>query len=171
MLRYTAVSVPAGSVGLVASDAGLTHLMLRSCSAERTLIELRKQFPDASHESGLFPEFQDQLRDYYAGQAVEFDVPIDLSGLTRFQLAVLTECAKIPYGQKLTYGELARALGRPTAARAVGHALARNPIPLVVPCHRVVGCKGVLVGFSAEGGVATKQQLLDLESLAPAERY
>jgi methylated-DNA-[protein]-cysteine S-methyltransferase len=95
---------------------------------------------------------------------VRFDVPVRLTGLTPFQQSVLHECGRIPPGKTLTYGELADRAGRPGAARAVGNALARNPVPLVIPCHRVVASGGVLGGFSAEAGVGLKKQLLALEA-------
>lgn len=90
-------------------------------------------------------------------------VPVDLSGLPPFRRAVLTEVRHIPPGATRSYGEVAGALGRPGAARAVGQALARNPVPLLVPCHRVVSRTGRLTGFSAPGGLALKRRLLDLE--------
>lgn len=94
-------------------------------------------------------------------------VPVDLSGLPPFTRAVLAEVRRIPPGETRSYGEVAAALGRPGAPRAVGQALARNPLPLLVPCHRVLSRRGRLTGFSAPGGLALKRRLLDLEG-APA---
>jgi len=90
-------------------------------------------------------------------------VPVDLSGLSDFTRAVLAEVRRIPPGQTRSYGEVAAALGRPRAARAVGQALARNPVPLLVPCHRVVSRQGRLGGFTAPGGAGLKRRLLELE--------
>jgi methylated-DNA-[protein]-cysteine S-methyltransferase len=94
------------------------------------------------------------------------DVAIDPGPQTEFRLLVIDHCRKIPPGATLTYGELAAWAGRPRAARAVGHCMASNRIPLIVPCHRVVGADGGLRGYSANGGLRLKQSLLDLEALS-----
>ena len=108
-------------------------------------------------------EARRQLDEYFAGARREFDLPVDLHAAP-FQGAVLRELARVPYGAVATYGELARRIGRPTAARAVGGALNRNPVPIVLPCHRVVGASGSLVGYA--GGLERKRVLLDLERAA-----
>lgn len=102
-----------------------------------------------------------QLREYFAGRRNQFDLPLAPQG-TAFQLRVWTELRRIPYGQTISYGELARRVGLPRAARAVGAANGANPIPIIVPCHRVIGANGRLTGFG--GGLATKAELLALES-------
>ncbi len=102
-----------------------------------------------------------QLRQYLAGERRTFSVSLDLHG-TSFQRAVWDETRRIPYGKARTYGEIATAIGRPRAARAVGAALNVNPIPIFIPCHRVIGKNGALVGFN--GGVALKEHLLALEN-------
>jgi O-6-methylguanine DNA methyltransferase len=102
----------------------------------------------------------DQLHEYLAGERERFTVPLDLRGTT-FQLAVWEQLRQIPYGSTASYGELAQAIARPRAARAVGQALAANPVPILVPCHRVVGIDGHLVGFG--GGLPLKERLLALE--------
>lgn len=102
----------------------------------------------------------DQLECYFAGELTSFDIPIRLAG-TPFQEAVWRELLKIPYGETRTYGQIAAAVGRPQAVRAVGSANNRNPLPFIVPCHRVVGAGGSLVGYSY--GVDLKRQLLTME--------
>jgi methylated-DNA-[protein]-cysteine S-methyltransferase len=102
-----------------------------------------------------------QLREYFAGERREFDLPLKLSG-TAFQVSVLEALLHIPYGETTSYGEIARRIGRPRAVRAVGAANGRNPIPIVVPCHRVIGSTGDLTGFG--GGLDTKEALLRLEA-------
>lgn len=102
-----------------------------------------------------------QLREYFDGRRREFDMPIKLSG-TEFQVSVLEALRKIPYGETVSYGEIARRIGRPKAVRAVGAANGRNPLPIVVPCHRVIGSTGDLTGFG--GGLDTKEALLRLEA-------
>ena len=102
-----------------------------------------------------------QLREYFAGERREFDLPLKLSG-TEFQVSVLEALQGIPYGETASYGEIAKRIGRPKAVRAVGAANGRNPIPIVVPCHRVIGSTGDLTGFG--GGLDTKEALLRLEA-------
>lgn len=103
------------------------------------------------------PEVTQQLREYFDGERTVFDLPLNPVG-TEFQRSVWSEMAAIPYGETLTYGDIAAALGRPSASRAVGTAVGRNPISIVVPCHRVVGSSGKLVGYA--GGVDRKEYLL-----------
>ncbi len=107
-----------------------------------------------------------RLQDYFEGAADSFaDVPLQLDyAKTNFQAAVLQRCRDIAYGRTLTYGQLAAQAGNPGAARAVGNVMASNRVPIIVPCHRVVASNGGLGGFSAIGGVSTKQRLLDLEA-------
>ncbi len=104
-----------------------------------------------------------QLGEYLAGRRTAFEVPVDLSRMTAFQQEVLQAACQIPRGQVRTYSDLARQIGRPKAARAVGQALGSNPVPIVVPCHRVLAADGSLRGYSGGGGIATKEQLLRLE--------
>jgi methylated-DNA-[protein]-cysteine S-methyltransferase len=108
-----------------------------------------------------FQAAREQLREYFAGTRKEFDLPMRLNG-TEFQLRVLEELQKIPYGETTSYADIAERIGKPTAVRAVGAANRRNPIPIVVPCHRVIGSNGALTGFG--GGLATKKALLKLEA-------
>jgi methylated-DNA-[protein]-cysteine S-methyltransferase len=108
-----------------------------------------------------------QLDEYFAGRRRRFDLDLRPRG-THFQLRVWEALVAIPYGETRSYGEIARALGRPEASRAVGAANGANPIPIVIPCHRVVGADGSLTGFG--GGLAVKALLLDLESARPAGR-
>ena len=102
-----------------------------------------------------------QIRDYLAGKRLDIDVQLDLSWVTPFRRDVLLECARIPRGQVATYAELARRVGRPKAFRAVGNTMRTNPIPIAIPCHRVVGSDGSLTGFG--GGLDMKQRLLAIE--------
>ena len=102
-----------------------------------------------------------QLDDYFAGRLHEFELTVDLAGLPAFQRGVLAELQRVPYGATATYGELAARIGKPRAARAVGGALNRNPVPIVVPCHRIVGSTGSLTGYA--GGLERKRALLALE--------
>ncbi len=109
------------------------------------------------------------LYDYFAGKRPSLNIPVDLTRSSDFERAVYREVAKIPCGETASYGEIARRVGRPGAARAVGAAMAVNPVPIVIPCHRVVRADGGLGGFSSRGGTATKQKLLALEKLSTKE--
>ena len=111
-------------------------------------------------DDDTFDRVKDQLREYFDGARREFDLPLDLRG-TDFQLTVWHELTRIPFGETISYGELARRIGLPAASRAVGAANGANPIPIIVPCHRVIGANGSLTGFG--GGIETKKRLLALE--------
>jgi len=108
----------------------------------------------------VFNEVKEQLSSYFVGELTDFSIPLAPIG-TEFQLQVWQALQTIPYGETLSYGELARQIGRPKASRAVGAANGQNPIPVIIPCHRVIGSSGKLVGFG--GGIETKQKLLGLE--------
>jgi methylated-DNA-[protein]-cysteine S-methyltransferase len=116
--------------------------------------------PHWRRDDDAFGRVKEQLQEYFDGTRREFDLPLDLRG-TGFQLTVWCELARIPYGETISYGELARRIGEPTASRAVGAANGANPIPIVIPCHRVIGANGSLTGFG--GGIETKKWLLALE--------
>ncbi len=104
-----------------------------------------------------------QLREYFAGKRRRFDAPLDMSRMSPFQRTVLQTALNIPAGTVWTYGQVARAIGRPQASRAVGQALGHNPIPIVIPCHRVIGSDGSLHGYGAGSGIESKRWLLQLE--------
>ena len=151
---HTVVDSPVGALTLVADDGVLCGLYLPQ----------RRHGPDSgtlghSDPQG-FDEVAGQLAEYFAGRRTEFTVPLAPQG-TPFQRSVWDELTRIPYGQTRTYAELARAVGASTAVRAVGAANGRNPISIVVPCHRVVGSDGSLTGYG--GGLDRKRYLLDLE--------
>jgi methylated-DNA-[protein]-cysteine S-methyltransferase len=157
---HTVVDSPVGPLTLVATDGALAGLYMddqRHRPAGEAFGE-REEFgaPDPTP----LREAADQLEDYFAGRRTVFDVPVAFAG-TPFQNRVWAALREIPFGETLSYGELAERVGRPGAARAVGLANGRNPIGIVVPCHRVVGGGGSLTGYG--GGLARKRYLLDLE--------
>lgn len=119
-------------------------------------------------EAGGAGEVVDQLAGYFGGTVTQFTVPVELRGGSAFERAVWGEIARIPYGEMVTYGAIAKALGDPGAARAVGTACNRNPVPVIVPCHRVVGAGGKMVGFG--GGLDRKRLLLELEARVTLEQ-
>lgn len=140
-----------GRVAIVDTDGALSHLEM----ADRLLL------PDAQPgETPLTREAARQLREYIAGERKAFDLPLAPEG-SAFQQRVWAALQTVPYGQTRSYGEIAAAVGNPNGARAVGNANRNNPLWIVVPCHRVVGVRGNLVGYA--GGLALKRRLLELE--------
>jgi len=123
--------------------------------------------PDASWQQSdaPFAAVREQIAEYFAGERQQFDLPLKLAG-TPFQQRVWQELVRIPFGTTITYAQLAQRVGKPTASRAVGHANGRNPISIIVPCHRVIGADGKLTGYA--GGVDKKQWLLAWERRATA---
>jgi methylated-DNA-[protein]-cysteine S-methyltransferase len=121
------------------------------------------EFPEAVEQPLLFEAAIRLLRRYLGGERVDFDIPVDLSGLNPFTSRVLTEIRRIPYGGLASYGTIARHVGCPNGARAVGQALARNPIPVVIPCHRIIRGDGSLGGFGL--GLDMKVKLLSIEGV------
>ncbi len=142
--------------GLVALDFGLSEQEFVARVAQRTKATLVR----SDDETG---EALQQVQEYLAGRRTTFDLPLDMSTMSEFQRRVLNIALKIPRGKVLTYGDVAKAIGKPQASRAVGQALGHNPVPIVIPCHRVLGADGSLHGYSAGGGLQTKAWLLQLE--------
>ncbi len=153
--RFTTIQSPAGPLMLAGDEHGL-HLVY-------FLNGVRSKIPnrDWTEDSQPFKEVIVQLNAYFKGKLRDFDLPLVLNG-TEFQLAVWRRLQKIPYGETTSYGAIAKELGSPEAARAVGLANGANPIPIIVPCHRVIGSDGDLTGFG--GGLPLKKKLLALES-------
>lgn len=124
--------------------------------------------PAGGAEAALIDQACDELSDYFAGGRVHFEVPTVVVGGSEFERAVWAQIAAIPYGETNSYGAIARAVGEPGGAQAVGMACNRNPLPIIVPCHRVIGSDGKLVGFG--GGLSRKRFLLALEARVHIER-
>jgi len=162
-LRYRLLPTPWGPMAAIARGRTLVGTVLPDRSARRLVRTVAARWPGAAEGSHLLAGLAREVADYAAGRAARFTVPISLADRTEFQRSVLAACRRIPAGQVLTYGDLARRTGRPGAARAVGRALAANPIPLVIPCHRVVPSDGSIGGFSAAGGRALKRRMLEHE--------
>lgn len=163
-LYYATTDSPFGPLTLFATPAGLCRVGFPG--EGRASLEAwvaRWVGPESLEENpAVLSEAVAQLREYFSRIRREFDLPLDLRG-TPFQRRVWEELQRVPYGQTIAYGELARQVGRPGAARAVGQAVGANPIPIIIPCHRVVGTDGSLVGYG--GGLEIKEALLRLEGV------
>jgi len=152
---HTVISSPVGKLKLVASEVGLAAILW---------IKVEEEIFPGSIEDGSHPlllETEKQLKEYFAGKRTSFDLPLAAEG-TDFQKKVWKLLSRIPYGETRSYGEIAQQLGNPKAMRAVGAANGKNPLSIVVPCHRVIGANGKLTGFG--GGLDNKDFLLKLES-------
>ncbi len=154
-MYYRHLDTPIGELLLAGDENGLTMIGFSEGSMRRD--------PEADwiYNEKPFVEAAKQLTEYFAGERKTFDLPLQLHG-TEFQMQVLDELQRIPYGETTSYGDIANRIGRPKAVRAVGAANGRNPIPIIVPCHRVIGSSGDLTGFG--GGLDTKSALLRLEA-------
>jgi methylated-DNA-[protein]-cysteine S-methyltransferase len=151
---YTTFGSPVGPL-LLAGDAQ---------ALRRVSFESKRSSPqqaDWKQNRGAFAEVIRQLQAYFRGELKEFDLPLAMEG-TEFQLRVWNKLREIPYGETISYAQLAGRIGNPKAVRAVGLANGSNPIPIIVPCHRVIGSDGSLTGFG--GGLTTKRKLLELEN-------
>ncbi len=160
---YLLQKTPVGWLGIVSDGEVLLELLLRE---DRKEVEdaIGAQYPGARRqESPLLLQARKQVDEFFAGRRWHFDLPLDYSRLSPFSSEVLQALARVPFGQTLSYGELAKLVNRPQAARAVGRAMAANPFVLLVPCHRVIGRGGGLTGYSGGSGIASKQWLLDFE--------
>lgn len=150
-MRWAVVDSPIGELSVAVDDAGVCQLLFEpvdTAAAEVDDPRLRAAVSD--------------LRSYFAGELIDFTLPLSVRRGSDFERAVWREMTRIPYGETRTYGEVATILSDPGAARAVGVACNRNPIPVIVPCHRIVGAGGKLVGFG--GGLDRKRKLLELEA-------
>jgi methylated-DNA-[protein]-cysteine S-methyltransferase len=162
---YAAFRVQEGWMAVVSGGRGLVRVVSpleRKDDARRSVL---KWYPHAVEDPGFLGDAVYALSRYFAGQEVHFDFELDWSSYSPFLRNVWTKTCAVRYGQVATYGELARRLGDPRAARAVGGALGRNPLSIVVPCHRVVRGAGPLGGNSAPGGISLKEKLLRLEGV------
>ena len=154
-MKYTVMNSPVGPLSIAGDEAGLHFILFGSGN------RAARPAPDwLESECGPVRETIRQLQAYFNKKLTRFDLPLEPAG-TPFQLVVWHELENIPYGEVISYGELANRIGRPHASRAVGAANGSNPIPIVVPCHRVIGSNGKLTGYG--GGLPIKEALLELE--------
>jgi methylated-DNA-[protein]-cysteine S-methyltransferase len=156
-LVYKIIDSPVGKLKLIASNKGLSAILWENDNPRR--VRLGELVEDGLHP--VLRETERQLNEYFEGKRTSFSLALDMRG-TRFQKDVWEALLAIPFGETRSYGQLAKQLGNPKATRAVGAANGRNPISIVVPCHRVIGSSGRLTGFA--GGLNTKAHLLELET-------
>ncbi len=170
---YSAVQTSIGWVGIAGNERGLKRLILPERTKKDTLQQLNRYF-----QSGIqlvpagdqFFSITEKIREYFNGKSTRFEnEKINLTDYTSFQKNVLLKTREIPYGTTRTYKWLAEQSGCPRAYRAVGGVMSINPIPLIIPCHRVLGSYGKLTGFSATGGLALKHRMLALEGISTKE--
>jgi methylated-DNA-[protein]-cysteine S-methyltransferase len=162
-VAYDLADSPVGLLLVATTDAGLCRIDFDP-EPERAVEALGRCFgPRVLRASGPLDEARRELDEYFSGRRQQFELDIDLRPVPAFQRQVLTELGRVPYGRTATYGGLASRVGKPRAARAVGGALNRNPVPIVLPCHRIVGSDGRLVGYG--GGLERKRALLALEGI------
>jgi O-6-methylguanine DNA methyltransferase len=163
------LETPVGSIRIASSEKGLAYVQLPHANGRGFDGWRTRHAPTAVVKQGFEPNriYAAQILEFLEGKREAFDLPLDLRG-TPFQLAALAEVARIPFGETRTYGEIAEAVGRPTASRAVGAANGANPVSLVVPCHRVIASSGHLQGYG--GGLELKARLLAMERTLTAKQ-
>lgn len=162
-LKYRLVETSMGTCGFIMSARGVRRIELpESAAAARR--KIRQEAPDAIEDTRLAPKFAKDLKRFFDGNDVKFDIKYDFKRGTDFERDVWRACGRIGYGQTVSYKQLAEQVGKPNAARAVGTAMAHNPCPITIPCHRVLRSDGGLGGYSGIGGLKFKQRLLEMEA-------
>jgi methylated-DNA-[protein]-cysteine S-methyltransferase len=164
-IRFTIFETKWGYFGLAVAYNKLLRTVLPAAEREEVGSQLLKNLPFAKYEKNLLKAVQALIIAYFEGQSVDFrDIPVVLDGFSSFSKRVLTACRDISFGQTVSYGKLAEMAGKAGTGRSVGRILGENPLPLIIPCHRVVCANGSLGGFSAAGGVNLKKRMLELEA-------
>ena len=163
---FTLFDSPIGTCGLAWSSRGIVGLQLPEKTADATRKRVQRRWPDAveSEPPAGVGRAIERVLGLLKGEAADLtDIPLDLEAAPEFHRKVYKVARTIPPGRTMTYGEIARRLGVPHESREVGQALGRNPVAIIVPCHRVLGADGKMGGFSATGGVSTKRRMLEIE--------
>lgn len=163
-MSYTLVDTELGRIGLVGSTEGLRRIVLPQTSSETVLKLIMESLPGAIADPSPFGDLPQRLKWYLRGEPVSFADKLDLTHTTPFRRAVWEATCSIPYGETKSYAWIAEQIGNPKAMRAVGQALAKNPLPIVVPCHRVVGKDGGIRGGGR--GLEMRKRLLQIEALS-----
>jgi methylated-DNA-[protein]-cysteine S-methyltransferase len=165
VIFYTIFKTKWGHFGLAATDNALLRTYLPLSRADEVKSNVLRDLVTAQYDKNVFKALQNQISAYFEGAYVDFhnDIPILLEGVSPFARSVLAVCRPVRYGQTISYGGLAQKAGCPKAARAIGGVMAKNPIPVIIPCHRVIRSDGKIGGFTAAGGVSLKRRMLQLE--------
>ena len=162
--RFSLINTPVGRIGLAGTDQGVFNVNFTVASQDRYVELLEADGFDVEPDDGSVIQAGEEILAYLAGTVKRFTVKLDLRGVPTFSSAVLRATRQIPFGATCSYGSIAAGIGAPRSSRAVGNALGRNPVPILIPCHRVVAAGGKLGGFT--GGLAMKRALLSLEGHA-----
>jgi methylated-DNA-[protein]-cysteine S-methyltransferase len=163
---FTVFDTALGPFGLAWRERGIVRMLLPQRDVKAMERRLAAHFDATQTPPPAIERLIEDVRRYSAGERVCFDdTAVDLGGVDAFRLSVYAAARAIPFGATRTYGDLARAIGSPNAAREVGQALGQNPVPVIIPCHRILAAGGRIGGFSAPGGSVTKERLLALEGL------
>ena len=167
-IKYVIFKTKWDHFGLAGTKFALFRTHLPGPELKKIESRLLKNLPDAQFDNNYFKTLQKQIAAYFEGSCVNFgpDIPVILDDFSGFSRTVLTICRSIEFGQRITYSGLAKKAGNPAASRAVGSVLAKNPLPLIIPCHRVLRTDGKMGGFSAPGGISFKKRMLTLEHKA-----
>ncbi len=164
ILYYTILKSPIGPLMILSTDQGVFSVQLWAENETAVIDRFRKRFPDTvfSADERINREAAEQLKSYFDGKQGHFTLKLDPE-MTPFQKEALHHVTEIPAGETRTYGQIASAMGKPKASRAVGMANRNNPLPVIIPCHRVIGADGSLTGYAGKDGVKTKAWLLEHE--------
>lgn len=163
-MKYTIFKTRWGYFGLSTNGKGLFRTVLPCPTRKIAEKHLLTGLDGPEFDKNLLKSLQDRIIAYFEGKPARFDTPLALDNLPPFFRKVLAACKKIPSGQTVSYSQLARMAGKPSAGRAVGNALARNPVPLIIPCHRVIRSDHSFGKFSAPGGTHLKKRMIALEN-------
>ena len=161
-MKYVIFQTKWGYFGLAGTDSCLCQTVLPIPERGKFESRILENLPEAKIDKSYFKNLQEKIIAYFDGDRINFgsDIPVVLNGFRGFSRRVLTTCRTLKFGQTITYAGLAKKAGRLNAGRAVGNALAMNPLPLIIPCHRVIRTDGKLGGFSAPGGTSLKRKLI-----------
>jgi methylated-DNA-[protein]-cysteine S-methyltransferase len=172
-MRYALIETALGMFGIAWTELGVARIALPGRDRVGTELWISREPAEPGFPEGGVATLFDRIKHYAAGEPEDFtDVPLDLTGIPDFNRQAYDELLKVGYGRTTTYGAIARTLGDVSMSRAVGQAMGANPIPLIIPCHRVLGADGKTGGFSSPGGVTAKMRMLALEHAAsPTGQY
>lgn len=165
-MNYVIFQTKWGYFGIVGSDNNICRTFLPVTEPDLIKVCFLKEFPEATFDKNLFKNLQKQIIAYFEDKIVDFNTKntVFLNNFGKFPNSILKTCQKIKYGQTITYKELAQKAGYTNASRAVGNVLAKNPIPLIIPCHRIIRSDGKMGGFTAPGGTNLKKRLIQHEN-------